>query len=188
MPEITPMQTVGPFFRIGMDRDNLETIAGPGVAGMHLKIEGTVYDGDGVPVPDAMLEIWQADGMGNMSNTRGDLMSNTGFTGFGRSPTDAKGMYHFHTIMPGQLSWPKGGLQAPHLSVGFFSRGLLTRLHTRIYFEGEGANAKDPVLALVGPERRDTLIAKKAGTKDGVPLYTLDIHLQGDQETVFFAA
>ena len=188
MSGITPSQTVGPFFRIGMDRENLETIAGPGVAGMHIKVEGTVYDGDGKPVPDAVLEVWQADGMGNMPNTRGDLMSNTGFEGFGRSPTDANGMYHFHTIMPGQLAWPKGGLQAPHLTVAVFSRGLLAMLHTRIYFEGEGSNAKDPVLALVPAERRDTLIAKKAGSKDGVPLFRLDVHLQGDKETVFFAA
>ena len=82
----------------------------------------------------------------------------------------------------------KGGLQAPHLTVAVFSRGLLAMLHTRIYFEGEGSNAKDPVLALVPAERRDTLIAKKAGSKDGVPLFRLDVHLQGDKETVFFAA
>lgn len=181
---ITPAQTVGPFFRIGMDRDNQETIAGPDVAGTHIRLEGIVFDGDGVAVPDAALEIWQADGQGKFPDAR----RNTGFTGFGRSPTDAQGVYHFHTIKPGALPWPQGGMQAPHLTVSVFSRGLLARLHTRIYFEDEPANAADPVLKLVGPERTPTLIARKIWMAEGVPLYRLDIRLQGEQETVFFEA
>lgn len=186
MPEITPSQTVGPFFKIGLDRTNEETVAVADVPGTHVCIEGAVYDGDGAPVPDALIEIWQADADGRFPSANPHERRNTGFTGFGRSPTDEKGLFRFATVKPGMLAWPKGGLQAPHLAVSVLSRGLLLRLHTRMYFEDEKANSADPVLQLVKPARRATLIAKRQGTKNGAALYRFDIHLQGDNETVFF--
>ena len=112
-------------------------------------------------------------------------LPNATFKGFGRCGTDANGGYSFDTIKPGSVPDPDGKPQAPHLVLAVFARGMLLHLYTRIYFDGEAANADDPVLALVPADRRATLIAKrKAGA--GKPVYTLDIHLQGDNETVFF--
>ncbi len=168
----TPSQTVGPFFNIGMPGDQTELVdAGADGA---IRIEGVVYDADG-PVVDALVELWQAAPSGRYDDP--------GFGGFGRAETDpVDGSYAFVTVKPGQVPGPGGASQAPHLLVSVFARGLLKRLATRIYFEDEPeANAADPVLAAVVPDRRETLIARRAGDA-----YRFDVRLQGDDETVFF--
>ncbi|MDU0342024.1 protocatechuate 3,4-dioxygenase subunit alpha [Bosea rubneri] len=182
--ELTPSQTIGPFFAYaltprayGGKELATEQVATEGVAGERIRIEGTVYDGDGVPVGDAMLETWQADAEG-----RFNAAGNAGFTGFGRAETSAEGAYFIETVRPGALPGPNGAMQAPHLTVSVFARGLLIRLATRVYFDGEPGNVGDPVLALVPKERRATLIAKRGA--DGV--YRFDVRLQGEGETVFF--
>jgi protocatechuate 3,4-dioxygenase alpha subunit len=168
----TPSQTVGPFFNIGMPGDRTEIVA-PGSEGA-VRIEGMVRDAEG-PVVDALVEIWQAAPSGRYDEP--------GFCGFGRAETDPQdGTYAFVTVKPGRVPGPEGALQAPHLLVSVFARGLLKRLATRIYFEDEpGANADDPVLAAVDPDRRETLIARRDGDA-----YRFDVRLQGDGETVFF--
>ncbi|CAN5316497.1 protocatechuate 3,4-dioxygenase subunit alpha [soil metagenome] len=183
---ITPSQTIGPFFAYALTPRAYggaelatEQVATEGVEGERIRIEGTVYDGDGVAVGDAMIEIWQADAQGRF-NTAG----NAGFNGFGRAEATAEGRFHFETIRPGALPGADGRRPAPHLSVSVFARGILTRLATRIYFEGDPGNADDPVLALVPADRRDTLIARR----DGEGVFRFDIRLQGEGETVFFAA
>lgn len=183
---ITPSQTVGPFFAYaltprayGGPELATEQVATDGVAGERIHIEGAVYDGDGVPVGDAMIEIWQADPQG-----RFHASGNAGFTGFGRAETNAEGSFHFDTVRPGALPGPDGSLQAPHLTVSVFARGVLVRLATRIYFSDEAANASDPVLALVPAERRGTLIAQRGDNG----AFRFDIRLQGQDETVFFEA
>jgi protocatechuate 3,4-dioxygenase alpha subunit len=182
--ELTPSQTIGPFFAYaltprayGGSELATEIVAGEGVAGERIRIEGKVLDGDGVPVGDAMLETWQADAEGRFQTA-----GNAGFTGFGRAETSADGGFFIETIRPGAVSGPDGAAQAPHIAVSVFARGLLVRLATRIYFDGEPGNAADPVLALVPAERRGTLIAKRGA--DGV--FRFDIRLQGEGETVFF--
>lgn len=161
---LTPSQTVGPFFGVGLPFEKGEQIAPPGSAGA-IRIEGQVLDGNGHPVPDALLEIWQIG------------------SGFGRSRTDSEGAFAFTTIKPGISRAPDGRAQAPHLNVTVFARGLLRHLVTRMYFPDETqANATDPVLNLVEPPRRQTLIANSCG---GVLHF--DIRLQGERETVFFA-
>lgn len=183
---LTPSQTIGPFFAYaltprayGGSELATEQMAPDGVSGERIRIEGTVYDGDGAVVGDAMIEVWQADSQG-----RFNAPGNAGFTGFGRAEATAEGRFVFETIRPGALAGPGGTMQAPHLSVSVFARGLLLRLMTRIYFSDEPANAGDPVLALVPAARRDTLIARRGD--DGV--FRFDIRLQGDGETVFFDA
>ncbi|WP_372422505.1 protocatechuate 3,4-dioxygenase subunit alpha [Salinarimonas chemoclinalis] len=188
-PGITPSQTVGPFFAYCLTPEEYDArgiaghaVASPDAAGVRIHVEGRVLDGAGEPVPDAMLEIWQADGEGRYP---GDA-ANAAFRGFGRAQTDADGRFVFVTVKPGAVPAPGGGMQAPHIAVSVFARGLLNRLATRIYFDDEPANAADPVLSLVPPERRGTLIARRAA--DGV--YAFDVRLQGDGdgagETVFF--
>jgi len=174
---LTPSQTVGPFFGVGLPFEKGEQIALPGSAGV-IRIEGQVLDGNGQPVPDALLEIWQPDGRGRYGRA-GDGEA----TGFGRSRTDAEGAFSFNTVKPGATLAPDGRPQAPHLNVTVFARGLLRHLVTRMYFPDETqANATDPALNLVEPARRETLIAKNYG---GVLHF--DIRLQGERETVFFA-
>jgi protocatechuate 3,4-dioxygenase alpha subunit len=183
---ITPSQTIGPFFAYALTPRAYggaelatEQVAPDGAAGERIRVEGIVYDGDGAVVSDAMIEIWQANAQG-----RFNASGNAGFTGFGRAETTAQGGFHFDTIRPGALPGRDGTMQAPHLSVSVFARGLLVRLATRIYFEGEPGNAGDPVLALVPADRRDTLIAKR----EGPGIFRFDIRLQGEDETVFFEA
>jgi protocatechuate 3,4-dioxygenase alpha subunit len=143
-----------------------------------------VFDGDGVPVNDAMIEIWQADAQGRYAGGRdGPTRANTAFQGFGRSATDKDGVYGFETVKPGAVAGPGGAMQAPHIVVCIFSRGMLRQLYTRVYFADETSNASDPVLALVPEDRRDTLIARQVS---GQPAYEFDIRLQGENETVFF--
>lgn len=171
----TTSQTVGPYLHIGLTWLITEKLAQAGVPGERVSIEGRVIDGDGKPVNDALLEIWQADSRGKYGGKR--------FRGFGRSATDDGGMFRFHTIKPGRVPAPGGSMQAPHISVTVFMRGQLKHLVSRIYFPGEAANAKDPVLGLVPEKRRATLIASKRG-KPGALEW--NVVLQGKDETVFF--
>ena len=189
---VTPSQTVGPYFKYGLTPNGAyqwndaftNNLLTPDVSGERISVEGKVYDGDGAVVPDAMLEIWQADAQGRFSDPQDKrALPNSSFKGFGRCGTDASGGYAFDTIKPGSVPDPDGKPQAPHIVLAVFARGMLLHLYTRIYFDDEAGNAADPVLALVPADRRATLIAKKAGAGN---VYTLDIHLQGDNETVFF--
>jgi protocatechuate 3,4-dioxygenase alpha subunit len=196
MTGITPSQTVGPFFAYGLTPNgqyawadtftNDLTVAGS--AGETIRIIGRVFDGDGAPVPDAMLEIWQADAQGRYQTPQGDnALQNAAFTGFGRCGADADGGFSFTTIKPGIVPDPDNTPQAPHILLAIFARGMLLHNYTRIYFSDESArNAHDPVLAQVPDARRATLIATREDAADGVA-YRFDIRLQGDNETVFFA-
>jgi protocatechuate 3,4-dioxygenase alpha subunit len=182
----TTSQTVGPFFSIGMCRSIKQNLADASVSGERVSIEGRVLDGEGQPVPDAILEIWQANSQGKYAHTEDDQdkQLDANFSGYGRIPTNAEGKFHFTTIKPGQVPDPDGKLQAPHIVVSVFARGLLRRLVTRIYFPAEPANDLDFALKLVEPARRETLIAKKLA--DGVGALEWNIVLQGSDETVFF--
>jgi len=180
---LTPSQTVGPFFAIGLDRDPTANLLADGREA--LRIAGTVFDAEG-PVDDALLEIWQASPAGRYAHPeddRGERPLEGGFIGFGRCATDASGHYEFRTLKPGPVPGPGGRPQAPHLDVSLFARGLLNRVVTRIYFPDETeANAADPVLGTIeDPHRRATLVARQedAGLR-------FDVHLQGESETVFF--
>lgn len=184
IPGLTPFQTLGPFFDFGLVIPNGEVIAAPSAAGRHITIEGSVRDSAGSPLPDALIEIWQADAAGRYRNPSHPARGSTdaAFDGFGRAATDAEGRFLFKTVVPGRVPGVDGRLQAPHAAVGVLARGILTRLVTRMYFEDEPSNAEDAVLALVPPSRRGTLLAKRAGPDR----YRFDIVLQGSGETVFF--
>jgi protocatechuate 3,4-dioxygenase, alpha subunit len=191
---LTPSQTVGPFFKYGLTPGGqyewndafINNLVTPDTSGERIRVQGRVFDGDGQPVPDCMLEIWQADAQGRFSDPQDKrAQPNTSFKGFGRCGTDANGDYFFDTIRPGSVADPDGKPQAPHLLLAIFARGMLLHLYTRIYFDGEAGNAADPVLALVPAERRATLIAAREPSS-GNPVYRLDVHLQGENETVFF--
>jgi protocatechuate 3,4-dioxygenase alpha subunit len=182
----TTSQTVGPFFKIGLEwlyRDNL---AGEGVSGERVTIQGRVFDGDGLPVPDAVLEIWQANSHGKYSHTEDTQkkLLEPSFTGYGRVPVSPQGVFRFVTIKPGSVPGPHGKEQAPHLAISIFMRGLLKRLVTRMYFPDEVLNDSDPILNLVEPSRRATLIAKKTAGLPGTLEW--NVVLQGTDETVFF--
>ena len=158
----TPSQTIGPFFGFALpfEADSAAAVPGPGV----LRIEGQVLDGAGAPVTDGLLELWQGEQ-------------------FARCATDAEGVFHFTALKPVPVPGPDGTTQAPHFNLTVFARGLLRQLQTRIYLpDEEAANAADWVLVQIGPERRQTLIAR---CEDGVLRF--DVHLQGEGETVFFA-
>jgi protocatechuate 3,4-dioxygenase, alpha subunit len=179
----TGSQTVGPYLHIGLDWLNTRDIAGKGIAGERISVQGRLVDGQGVGVNDGLIEIWQANAAGKYAHPE-DKQSKPlekGWRGFGRIPTDAKGGFRFTTIKPGRVPAPGGGLQAPHLVVSVFMRGLLKQLATRIYFPDEApANSEDPILQLVPAARRATLIAKKKGKA-----LEWNIVLQGKNETVF---
>lgn len=188
---ITPSQTVGPFFAYVLTPHDYalpaivsNDLATPDAAGERIRIEGYVLDGDGEPIVDAMIEIWQADPEGRYVTTAAQPGQNTAFTGFGRSDVDSNGFYAFTTVKPGSVAGPGDTRQAPHVNVGIFARGVLRRLFTRCYFDDEPANATDPILALVPPERRATLVAARHDRAG--PAYTFNIRLQGEGETVFF--
>jgi protocatechuate 3,4-dioxygenase alpha subunit len=191
---ITPAQTVGPFFAYALTPHEYRAsemfsrnLVTPDAAGRPIRIEGYVIDGDGEPIVDAMIEIWQADEDGYFAGTAAPPGTNTAFTGFGRSDLDSNGFYTFRTVKPGQVPGPSGSMQAPHINMTIFARGLLKHLFTRIYFEGEAANATDPILALVPEDRRPTLIATRREREEEA-VYTFNIRLQGERETVFFEA
>ena len=185
---VTSSQTVGPFFQLILDWFTVDKLAGPGVSGERVTIEGRVLDGDGKPVKDAMIEIWQANGHGKYAHPedRQEKPREPGFKGFGRVGTGEDGAFRISTIKPGGVSGPGGRLQAPHLVVSVFMRGLLKHLVTRLYFPDEPSNADDPVLNLVEPARRPTLVARKVAGRDGVLAW--NVILQGEGETVFFDA
>ena len=182
----TTSQTVGPFFSIGMCRSIKQDLADTDVSGERVSIMGRVLDGVGQPVPDAILEIWQANSHGKYAHPEDDQDKplDANFSGYGRIPTNAEGNFRFTTIKPGQVPDPDGKLQAPHIVVSVFARGLLRRLVTRIYFPGEAANDSDFALKLVEPARRETLIAKKLS--GGAGALEWNVVLQGFNETVFF--
>lgn len=185
----TPSQTIGPFFAYGLSPDQygyrLKSIVLPftvtdDTQGERIRITGRALDGRGDPIDDALLEIWQADARGHYPDTT----DKKEFRGFGRAGTgaDPKNRFTFDTIKPGAV----GVGQAPHINVIVFMRGLLSHVYTRIYFSDEAAaNADDPVLNSVDPDRRPTLIAQRRETDTGV-VYQFDIHMQGSRETVFF--
>jgi protocatechuate 3,4-dioxygenase, alpha subunit len=180
----TASQTVGPYLHIGLAWLVTDNLVGPGVSGDPVTIGGRITDADGRPVDDALVEIWQANAHGRYdhpADTR-ELPREPGFTGFGRVPTDAVGAFRFTTLKPGPVPAPAGGLQAPHVNVTLFMRGMLKQLKTRIYFPGERANESDPVLARVPAARRDTLIAAVSGDR----VLEWNVVLQGPAETVFF--
>jgi protocatechuate 3,4-dioxygenase, alpha subunit len=192
--EITPSQTVGPYFKYGLtpngEYDWNDAFSGNLVtsdaSGERIRVEGRVFDGEGAPVPDAMLEVWQADSQGRFADPQDKrALPNAKFRGFGRCGTDANGAYVFDTIKPGSIPDPDGKPQAPHILLAVFARGMLRHLYTRIYFADEAANAGDAVLALVPADRRATLIAVREDG-GGNAVYRLDLRLQGDGETVFF--
>ena len=177
-------QTIGPFLRIGLEWMQIEELAPRGVSGERVTIRGRVIDADGRPVNDAAVEIWQANSQGRYASPedRQDKPLEPAFRGYGRSLTDEQGGFRFSTVKPGPVPSPGNSLQAPHLNVVIFMRGLLKQLMTRMYFPDDAANAADPVLALVPVERRSTLIARK--TADGTLEW--NVILQGRDETVFF--
>ncbi len=188
----TPSQTVGPYFAYGLTAGQYgydftdiadTTIAGPDAEGEHIRITGRVFDGNGDVVNDAMIEIWQADAKGNYAENPVDVAS-SGFRGLGRcgTGTDAQNRFYFDTVKPGVVT----DGTAPFVNVIVFMRGMLVHAFTRFYFDDEAAlNAKDDILQSVPADRRDTLIAKRVETRTGVE-YRIDIHMQGDAETVFF--
>jgi protocatechuate 3,4-dioxygenase, alpha subunit len=182
----TPSQTVGPFFQIELTTHEhcVRCVAGSEAEGEHVWITFHVLDGDSAPVNDAMLEIWQADSNGKY-NHRDDLQPKQlapGWIGFGRLGTGEDGSCVLETIKPGRVS--NGSLQAPHLTVAVFARGMLKQLYTRVYFAGDAANDEDSILRLVPPERRETLLARPHPARPGH--WSFEVRLQGDQETVFF--
>ena len=172
---VTPSQTVGPFFAFGLPYGDGPRVV-PEWHPDAIRIHGFVLDGAGEPVPDALLEIWQAGPDSVPPVAEGALVRDGhDFAGFGRCPTDRAGHYWFSTLKPGG--------PAPHIAVAVFARGLLRQVVTRIYFPDERGNRTDPVLSAVPEDRRDTLVA----VRDGERSYRFDVLLQGDRETVFFA-
>ena len=187
----TPSQTAGPYVHIGLTPNFAEirgvypvdpgsTMLTPDTRGERITIAGRVLDGSGAAVNDALIELWQADADGSYAAPKG------GFTGWGRQPANGEGAFSFETIKPGSVSGPDGKPMAPHVSLWIAARGINIGLQTRLYFEDEAeANARDFVLnKIMDTRRRATLIARKETGE--VPRYVLDIHLQGDKETVFF--
>lgn len=183
----TPSQTAGPFFHYALTPEQsgyrFRSLAQPRladatVAGERIKVVGRVIDGQGQPMSDALLELWQADSAGRYTHPADPRSSNAAFKGFGRTATDGEGRYEFETIKPGAI----GDGQAPHITIVMFTRGGQNHLYTRLYFADEGeANNRDRVLASVPAERRSTLIAERESGG-----YRFDIRVQGDRETVFF--
>jgi protocatechuate 3,4-dioxygenase alpha subunit len=183
---LTASQTVGPFFHPTLLREDApqHVVAREGTPGERIRIEGCVLDGVGAPVPDALVEVWQADSEGlyqHPADTR-VVRLDPAFTGFARSGTDEAGRFWFETIRPGAVPFDGQRMQAPHISLVVFARGLLAHLYTRLYFAGDPANAGDPILRLVPADRRGTLLAQR----DERGIYRFDIVLQGEGETVFF--
>ncbi len=183
-----PEQTIGPFYHFGLTRNPaLGCLVRPETKGERIRIRFRLLDGDGEPVPDGMLELWQADACGKYDHPADtqEQACDPAFCGFGRLSTDADGICLFDTVRPGRVPDGRGGCQASHLNVSVFARGLLARLCTRVYFAGDPALPDDPVLALVPEERRPTLLAQPDPAHPGQ--WNLDIHLQGENETVFFS-
>lgn len=184
----TPSQTVGPFFHLGMAHPEWADLTAGNPDGERILIEGRVIDGDGAPVPDACVEVWQANAAGRYNHpddTQTEKPLEPKFHGFGRAGTDAEGRFRIATIRPGPVPGRGNALQAPHINVALFARGLLKHLYTRIYFADEPANATDPLLSSIEDESvRSTLLARPA--EGGSPKrYHFDIVMQGENETAF---
>ncbi len=183
---VSPSQTVGPYLAIGLTRELITPLIVDSADPRAIRISGTLLDGAGEPVPDGMVEIWQANSAGRYNHPaddRADAALEEGFLGFGRSGTVDAGRFEFVTVKPGCVPWPGGGLQAPHLEVGVFARGLLKRAVTRMYFPDEvEANAADPVLSRLDDAARATLVARAEDA-----CLRFDIRLQGPGHTTFFA-
>jgi protocatechuate 3,4-dioxygenase alpha subunit len=174
----TGSQTVGPFFSFGLTTNpRLGTVAAPEAAGEHIRLTIRVIDGAGVPVPDSVIELYQADASGTFDMT-------PQFRGFGRLGTDVSGSCTFETIRPGVTPDDAGRPQASHINLCVFMRGMLRHVYTRVYFAGDPGLDTDPVLVLVPAERRATLLAQPIA--DAPAAWMFEIHLQGDRETVFF--
>lgn len=183
---LTPSQTVGPFFHRALIRAGGNDLTAGGAAGEPIVIEGRVLDGDGAPVNDAMIEIWQANAAGRYAHPEDTQNKplDPRFYGFGRTATDQDGRFRFRTIKPGAVREAGDFTHAPHVNVTLFARGLLRHLTTRIYFGDEPLNQADPVLNVVPAARRATLLAHAEGGSERH--YRFEIHLQGANETVFF--
>ena len=183
-PGLTPSQTVGPYLHIGLDWLITTELAAADVAGERIVIQGRLLDAEGAPVPDGMIEIWQANSHGRYAHPEDqrDLPLEKNFHGFGRTPTDANGGFRFSTIKPGSVPAANGQMQAPHIMVSVFARGLLKQLVTRIYFSGDD-HANDPVMAQVPASRRASLIAQPGN--QGVLEWNIVLG-GGEHETVFF--
>jgi protocatechuate 3,4-dioxygenase, alpha subunit len=178
----TASQTVGPFFAVGLDWPGWDTLVTDATEGERIVVEGRVLDGDGSPVPDALIEVWQADADGHYAHPEDEGPADPSFKGFGRVATDDQGRFRFRTIRPGRVPGPGNTLQAPHILIGVLARGLLKRLVTRLYFDGDPANHHDLVLSRIEDEaRRRTLLARAEGD-----VWRFDVVLQGEGETVFF--
>ena len=183
----TPSQTVGPFYSIGLTDRAMNSLVTDNTPGQRIRIEGQVIDGDGKPVPDAMVEIWQANaaGLHNHPDDKQEKPLDQSFTGWGRSGTEPAGFYFFDTIKPGPVPASEPSVQAPHINITVFARGMLVHAFTRIYFSDEPANAEDLILNSIDNARRHTVIANRR-EESGKPIYRFDIRLQGENETVFF--
>lgn len=183
----TPSSTVGPFLHLGLtENHSITQLAGPNTNGEKIFLRFRVLDSEGLPVTDAMIEIWQADAEGRYRHPDDPRAKSCdpALLGFGRAATDDSGCCVFETIKPGQVPATDGRLQAPHISVAIFSRGILLQLQTRVYFAGDAFNEADPVLALVPQERRKTLLATPEGADR--QRWSFEIRLRGENETVFF--
>jgi protocatechuate 3,4-dioxygenase alpha subunit len=181
-----PSQTVGPFFHFGLTADSARGCLWAAEAkGERIRLQFRMLDGDAAPIPDGMIELWQADASGKYDHPADTQQQekDAAFWGFGRLATDADGSCTFETIRPGRIADGQVSGQAAHINVSVFARGLLGRLCTRVYFEGDPALAEDPILALVPAERRQTLMARRGATAGE---WIFEVHLQGPQETVFF--
>ncbi|HZO92623.1 MAG TPA: protocatechuate 3,4-dioxygenase subunit alpha [Candidatus Baltobacteraceae bacterium] len=187
----TGSQTIGPFFREALKRPAWSDLTREGAEGEIVRIDGAVFDGDGSPVPDALIEIWQAGPDGRYAHPEdlAPVPSDRLFRGFGRACTDVEGRFWFRTVVPGAVERPDGARQAPHVNVNVFARGLLRQLVTRIYFsDREEENRRDPVLSAIADEAvRRTLVAEQIAPQGGFTSYRFDIVLQGPNETAFFA-
>ena len=183
----TPSQTVGPYLHLGLtDTRSVPCLIGLDAQGERVWLTCRVLDGDNLPVPDAMIELWQADANGNYNHPEDSRreVADPACRGFGRMPTGEDGSCVFETIKPGPVPGPAGKRQAPHINVSVLGRGILKRLSTRIYFAGDKGIESDPILTLVPESRRDTLMAKPDSNRPGH--WRLDVHLCGENETVFF--
>ncbi|MCU1359247.1 MAG: pcaG [Ilumatobacteraceae bacterium] len=195
---ITPSQTAGPYFTMVLGQEGQNIVAGPGVPGTRIRVQGRVFDGDRNPIDDALIDVWQANAAGRYRHPlddRDDLPLDETFTGFGSVATAYQsGLWSFDTIKPGPVPDPNGGIQAPHLNLIVQARGMLMPSFTRLYFpEDADEQSRDMVLSAVPAHRRSTLIASAVtqdtgapGTPADVAVYTMDIKFQGDDETVFF--
>lgn len=182
----TASQTVGPFFHKALIRDDWNILVTDATVGQRIIVEGRILDGDSQPVPDAMVEIWQANAAGRYNHPEDtqEKALDPHFLGFGRCPTDTEGYFRFRTVLPGPVEGRDGAPQAPHVNLSVFARGLLKRLITRLYFPDEPLNEGDRLLASIPADRRATLVAKLT-RRDPEPVFRFDIHLQGEHETAF---